>query len=387
MAPLNITSVASSASATASALLPSSTPTLNSTMTSPFFDPNPPVAVPDWAGYTGIVLFACIVIFQFYSAVNRSPAEPAYEALSTGNPAPHLGASPIVRVPSTAGAEDAIFQFATLKTMKHARGIELVEGPLRRRRPRRADRALDAESVVQDARKSELEPCWGSCAGLYGRDTYSRHCCTNKILVQKLDSGDQAEVDAVGLLSCNLHTSMIPRLHVADAPAYGGSLNLQFSLPNAKAHRLPARNNYIKTLPRHFPTRFRRRDRAGQALGFGFNFILSLTPGVNRPSTIGDRGLSWIQTGLASAMKPTGAGFAFVKFGFSRTAVSLPTLELVQFNVRGPTHLTQIAFDLRAQNRNTIEHPLVLGTLRHPGLNSANSAILEPYLSIYLCYP
>ncbi|KAJ6536024.1 hypothetical protein DFH09DRAFT_1369535, partial [Mycena vulgaris] len=66
MAPLHITPM--DASASPSDYIPAPTSSAN-----PFYDDRPPIVVPDWFGWFGLGVFACIIIFQFYWTLTRSP--------------------------------------------------------------------------------------------------------------------------------------------------------------------------------------------------------------------------------------------------------------------------------------------------------------------------
>ncbi|KAJ7694810.1 hypothetical protein B0H17DRAFT_1178502 [Mycena rosella] len=49
---------------------------------SPFYDSRPPIVIPDGVGIALVVLFACIVTFQFYAALGKSPHELSYKETS-----------------------------------------------------------------------------------------------------------------------------------------------------------------------------------------------------------------------------------------------------------------------------------------------------------------
>ncbi|KAJ7449232.1 hypothetical protein FB451DRAFT_1410963 [Mycena latifolia] len=108
--------------------------------TSPYFDSRPPlIIIPDWVGYFGIVLFAGIVICQFHSALMTK--DPPYKELtrteSTGNgsaakpmssPSETLGNEQNSR-PAVPNAEEALFRFTAINTMKNKRA-QRSETPL-----------------------------------------------------------------------------------------------------------------------------------------------------------------------------------------------------------------------------------------------------------------
>ncbi|KAJ6536023.1 hypothetical protein DFH09DRAFT_1091572 [Mycena vulgaris] len=67
MSPLNIALRDASASSSVSDI-PAPT-----TSMSPYYDDRPPIVIPDWVGWFGLGFFACIIIFQFYWTLTRSP--------------------------------------------------------------------------------------------------------------------------------------------------------------------------------------------------------------------------------------------------------------------------------------------------------------------------
>ncbi|KAJ7694845.1 hypothetical protein B0H17DRAFT_1198999 [Mycena rosella] len=126
---------------------------------SPFYDSRPPIVIPDGVGIALVVLFACIVTFQFYAALRKSPHELSYkEWKKTHQSVQHTSPrrvnhsntktassardtpvkTQIPRPSAEDTAEEALFRFTAMNTLNNKRSVDETPLPPLVRPPRGA---------------------------------------------------------------------------------------------------------------------------------------------------------------------------------------------------------------------------------------------------------